>query len=76
MRIALLPTAVSPQSNRFFGCPVFVDQLSAAALVGQTDFSKIETPVYPERQAWLNSLAYCQFNEKELIDGTLWRMIR
>jgi hypothetical protein len=58
------------------GCPVFVDKLCAAALVGQTDLTKIETPVYPERQAWLNSLAYCQFHEAELVDGTLWRLIR
>jgi hypothetical protein len=58
------------------GCPVFVDDMSAAALVGSTDFSKIETPVYPERQAWLNSLAYCQFNESELCNGTLWRLIK
>jgi len=58
------------------GCPVFVEPLSATALVGQTDFSKIEQPIYPERQAWLNSLAYCQFHEAELVDGTLWRLIR
>ena len=58
------------------GCPVFVDRASAAALVGETDLTKIETPVYPERQRWLNSLAYCQFNETELVDGTLWGMIR
>ena len=58
------------------GCPVFVDKMSAASLVGETDFSRIETPVYPDREKWLNSLAYCQFNEKELVDGTLWRLIR
>ena len=58
------------------GCPVFVDRMSAASLVGETDLTKIETPVYPDRQPWLNSLAYCQFHEKELLDGTLWRMIR
>lgn len=57
------------------GCPVFVHQSSAAALVGQTDLKKIETPVYPDRDPWLHSLAYCQFNEAELIDGTLWRLI-
>ncbi len=57
------------------GCPVFVHPDSTAAFVGQTDFSKIETPIYPERQAWLNSLAYSQFNEAELVDGTLWRLI-
>lgn len=59
-----------------WGHPVFVDKMSAASLVGETDFSKIETPVYPDREKWLHSLAYCQFNERELVDGTLWRLIR
>lgn len=58
------------------GCPAFVERLSAAALVGSTDFSKIETPVYPERIKWLHSLAYCQFTEDEIVDGTLWRLLR
>lgn len=58
------------------GCPVFVDSSSAAALVGLTDLSKIETPLYPERQPWLNSLAYSQFLEAEIFDGTLWRLIQ
>lgn len=57
------------------GCPVFVDGSSAAALVGQTDLSKIEAPIYPEREPWLYSLAYSQWNELELVDGTLWRLI-
>jgi len=58
------------------GCPVFVDAMSAAALVGSTDLSKVETPVYPERMPWLHSLAYCQFTEEEIVDGTLWRLLR
>ena len=57
------------------GCPVFVDQESAAALVGRVGFDDVENPVYPERQPWLNSLAYCQWNEAELCDGTLFRML-
>lgn len=57
------------------GCPVFVHPDSAAALVGQTDLAAIERPVYPERQPWLNALAYGQYSEKELIDGTLFRLI-
>lgn len=57
------------------GCPVFVHQDSAAALVGLTDLKKIEQPVYPDRQPWVNSLCYYQFNEAELVDGTLWRMV-
>ena len=58
------------------GCPVFVTDISAAKFMGLTDFSKIETPVYPERQQWLNSLAYSQFNETELVDGMLWKLLR
>jgi hypothetical protein len=57
------------------GAPVFVCADSAASLVGQTDLSKIETPVYPDRQMWLNNLAANQWCEAELTDGTLWRML-
>jgi hypothetical protein len=57
------------------GTPVFVDKESAAALVGVVGFDDLEHPVYPERQPWLNSLAYCQWNEAELCDGTLFRML-
>jgi hypothetical protein len=53
-----------------------VESISAAALMGKTDFSQVENPVYPDRERWLHSLAYCQFNEAELVDGTLWRLIR
>lgn len=67
--------SIAAVESAICGCPVFVDECSAAALIGMTDMSKIETPVYPERQPWLNSLAYSQFNERELVDGTLFRLI-
>jgi hypothetical protein len=57
------------------GCPVFVHPDSAASLIGQTDLGLIETPIYPDREPWVRSLAYSQFNERELVDGTLWRLI-
>lgn len=57
------------------GCPVIVHPDSAAALVGLTDLAQLESPIYPDREPWLHSLAYCQFNERELVDGTLWRLI-
>lgn len=59
----------------FMGCPVFVDQCSAAALVGLTDLKQIEAPIYPERERWARSLSYSQFAEAELVDGTLWSLI-
>lgn len=59
----------------YYGCPVFVHPDSAAALVGKTNLKEIESPAYPERQAWFNALAASQWNERELVDGTLWQQI-
>lgn len=58
------------------GTPVFVHESSAAALVGRTSLKQIEDPAYPDREPWVRSLAYCQFNEAELVDGTLWRLMQ
>jgi len=58
------------------GCPVFVHPDSAASLVGKTDLNEIESPIYPDREPWVRSLAYSQFNERELVDGTLWKLLR
>lgn len=57
------------------GCPVFVHPDSAAALVGLTDLTRIEQPIYPDREPFLHSLAYCQFDERELTNGVLWKLI-
>jgi hypothetical protein len=57
------------------GTPVFVDQASAAAPVGLTDLNLIESPVYPDREPWLSSLAYNQFSFEEIADGRAWRML-
>jgi hypothetical protein len=55
-----------------FGVPVFVDKSSAAAPIGLTDLSKIETPLYPDREMWARSLAYGQYTRAEMKAG-LWR---
>ena len=68
--------SITAVESVILGCPVFVDPCSAAALVGLTDIEKIESPVCPERQPWLNSLAYSQYCETELVDGTLWRLLQ
>jgi len=57
------------------GCPVFVHPDSAASLVGLTDLSAIERPVYPEREAWCRSLAYSQVSEAEMLNGTVWKLL-
>jgi hypothetical protein len=55
------------------GVPVFVDRSSAAAPVGLTDLTKIEIPVYPDRDEWVRSLAYGQFTREEMQSGLAWR---
>lgn len=62
--------------SAIMGCPIFVDPCSAGVLVGKTDLTEIEDPIYPDREPWVKSLCYNQFNETELVDGTLWRMLR
>lgn len=67
--------SIAAVESVILGCPVFVHPDSAASLVGQTDLSKIENPIYPDRQPWLNALAYSQWDERELAAGTVWRML-
>ena len=43
------------------GTPVFTSSSSAASFVGLTDLAKIENPIYPDREMWLNNLTYNQF---------------
>ncbi len=47
------------------GYPVFCEPLCPAYPVACNDYSKIETPLYPDREEWLNSLCYAQWNVKE-----------
>lgn len=67
--------SIAAVESVILGCPVVVDKCSAAALVGLTDISKVEKPLYPDREPWLRSLAYSQYSEPELVDGTLWRLL-
>ena len=67
--------SIAAVESVILGCPVFVHPDSAAALMGKTDLMQIEQPIYPERQPWLNALAYCQYTENELVDGTLWKLL-
>lgn len=68
--------SIAAVESVILGCPVFVHESSAAALVGRTNLKDIESPIYPDRQEWMKSMACSQFNEKELVDGTLWRYLR
>jgi len=58
------------------GVPVFCDpEISAAAPISETDFSRIETPKYGDRIALFSSLAYNNWTLQEMLNGTAWRML-
>jgi hypothetical protein len=57
------------------GVPVFCTADSPAAPIGERDFSKLETPIYPDREMWLRTLSYSQFHIGELADGTAKKII-
>lgn len=47
------------------GIPVFCSEYSPAIPIGLTDFTKIETPIYPDRAKWLRSLAAAEYEAGE-----------
>ena len=57
------------------GIPVFADPMSPASQVGLTDFSKIETPIYPDRERWAATLGYWQFTIEEMRSGYAWNRV-
>lgn len=57
------------------GVPCFSEE-GVAVPMGLSDLISIEQRHYPtddERRAWVNDVAYCQFNRQEMRDGTAWR---
>lgn len=57
------------------GVPSFTHTLSPAAPVSYTKLSKIENPHMPDRQAWINTLAYRQFTKIELANGKAYEIL-
>jgi len=61
-----------------FGKPAITLGPNAAAAVCSTSIAEIETikrPSLDEISAWARHLAYCQFTEAEMRDGTAWRIL-
>lgn len=61
-----------------YGVPAFVTVPCAATPLASTDLSMIERPFYPDEklvQQHCSSLAYGQFTEEEIADGTAWRLL-
>lgn len=57
------------------GVPAFVDTMNAASVMGNTDLSLIESPIYKDQYQYFKHLSYCQFSRKEILNGTAWRII-
>lgn len=51
------------------GVPVFVGPSSLAAPVGNFDLSMIENPSMPDREQWINDLAYTEWSVDEISKG-------
>lgn len=62
------------------GIPVFVldpTPINSQAFdIANTDISKIEDPITPDRQRWLEKIAMSHWNFDELKSGEAWRNIR
>lgn len=63
-------SSVAEVESALRGIPVFVSEYSPAQQVGERDLSKIETPIYPDRDQWLRTLSYSQFHVDEFNNGT------
>jgi len=68
-------TSVAAVESVINGVPVAVSVHNPAYQVG-TDVSKVNNPVTPDRENWLNSLSYSQFTLEELKSGTAWQIIK
>ena len=51
------------------GTPAFVGDSSIAAAVGNLNFDKIENPTRPDREQWVNDLAWNEWKIEELYSG-------
>ena len=57
------------------GVPVYTDVMNSCAPIAETDFAKIETPKYMDREPLYHSLAYGQFSKQEIQNGWAWEII-
>lgn len=72
--------AVAPASNVLVealkeGVPVFSEKYSPVVGACSHDYSRIESPLFLERDELFYSLAYSQFSLDEIKDGTAWKIL-
>jgi len=56
------------------GIPVFASDLGSMAWeIANKSLESIESPITPDREQWLNDLAYTQWTPAEMANGEAWR---
>jgi len=58
--------SVGDVESALYGKPLFTSDFSPASPISLKDFTKIETPVYPDRTQWLRSLYGCEWESSEM----------
>ena len=69
------PSAVAPIE----GVPAFITDdpsYSQGGSVANTDFSRLENPLLPDREQWIKKLAQCHWSFEDLRSGRCWAHMR
>ncbi len=69
-------SSVAAVEAAYMGTPVFGPETSPAYPVGLSDLSQIESPIFPDRTEWLNTLCWSQFHLTEILSGFAWEAIK
>ena len=70
--------SIAAMESIAYGVPAFVTVPCAASPLALNDLSKIATPWYPDAllvQQHCESLAYGQFTQEEIVNGTAWKLL-
>ena len=71
-------SSIAASEALLLGKPAITLGPNAAAALCSQDLREIENPRIPtldEVEAWARHIAYCQFTEPEMRDGTAWRIL-
>lgn len=67
--------SVADVESALAGVPLFTSSYSPAVPIALQDFTLIESPIYSEREPWLRSLCYAQWNLSEIKDCWQWQSL-
>jgi hypothetical protein len=71
--------SIAALESVLYGIPAFVSVPCAATPLSSNDLSQLENPIKPDEDTILKqcyNIAYGQFTQEELIDGTAWNILQ